>query len=48
MSSVGGQKVTVEMPKINVDHLMQGNWNVGLCECLTNPPNCNDFASPGL
>ncbi len=34
------QTVNVEIPEIDVNHLMQGNWKVGLCNCLDDPVMC--------
>ncbi len=34
------KKVTVEVPNIDIDHLIQGNWQVKMTDCLTDPVVC--------
>jgi len=33
-------KISVEIPKIDVENLVKGDWKVGHFECLKNPPIC--------
>jgi Cys-rich protein (TIGR01571 family) len=32
--------VTVEVPNIDVNHLMKGNWQVGCLDCFNDPAMC--------
>lgn len=33
-------KVDVDIPDIDINYLMKGNWRVGYLECLADPPMC--------
>ena len=38
------KSINVEVPEIDVNDLLQGDWKVGHLECLKDPPMCKlDF-----
>jgi len=34
------QQIQIDVPQIDFNHLMQGNWRKGCLECLDDPPMC--------
>ena len=37
------QQIQIDVPQIDFNHLMQGNWRKGCLECLDDPPMCKLF-----
>ena len=37
------QQIQIDVPQIDFNHLMQGNWRKGCLECLDDPPMCKFF-----
>ena len=40
------QQIQIDVPQIDFNHLMQGNWRKGCLECLDDPPMCKLFKNP--
>ena len=38
--TVGGQKVQVEMPKLDLEQIHKGGWSVSMTDCLDDVPVC--------
>ena len=39
-TSDGGNNVKIEVPELDFERMIKGEWKVGHLECLKNPPIC--------
>ncbi len=39
-ATLGGQTVTVDVPKVDLQQLNQGEWSASMTECLEDVPVC--------